>query len=100
MLNQAFSLANGETAVIMLDRWCDGSAGNIGVQVDAGSALVEGTLDRINQGETPTWDTVNSQGGATLTALTAYAGLRSSALEAVRITATGATSGRVLQSGD
>ena len=97
-INVAFDLANTETAVIPVDRW--GYPGFM-VQLDSGtSILVEGTLDRINRGETATWDTLDDKDGTALTAFTGgLAYLRENPLEAIRITATGACVGRVVQTG-
>lgn len=99
MINQAFDLDNEGTVTILLDRWSDA---RYSVQLDSGtSILVEGTLDRINRGETPTWDTLDDNEGAALTALgpDRVAVLMAQPLEAIRITATGACVGRVMQTG-
>lgn len=98
MINQEFDLATTETAIVMLDRWCDG---RYAVQLDSGtSVLVEGTLDRINRGETPTWDTLNDIGGTALATLNpGLVQVQPGPLEAIRITATGACVGRVMQTG-
>ena len=97
-INQSFDLADAETAVVMLDRW---SYPAYTLQLDGGtSVLLEGTLDRINRGETPTWATVSDMAGAPIAA--APVGLTDPAdtpLEAVRITATGACTGRFMQTG-
>ena len=103
-INVPFDLADGITLVIPVDRW-----GNpqYTVQLDTGTTiLVEGTLQRVNRGETPDWNTMF---GNTLAspdarvALTAVApGLAMVALgpvEAIRITATDACVGRVMQTG-
>lgn len=99
MINVAFSLDDSGTVVIPLDRW---AAPRYSVQLDSGtSILVEGTLDRVNRGETATWDTLDDNEGNALTALgpAAVAVLQPQPLEAIRITATGACVGRVMQTG-
>ena len=97
MINQAFNIANTETDVIYLDRW---SEGRYAVQLDSGtSVLVEGTLDRVNQGETATWDTLDDIGGTALTAATGIVQIMPGPYEAIRLTATGTCVGRVMQTG-
>lgn len=103
-INVAFNLAGGANAVIPVDRWANPQ---YTIQLDSGTTiLVEGTLQRINRGETPDWNTMF---GNTLAspdvrvALTAVApGLAMVAqgpVEAIRITATDACVGRVMQTG-
>ena len=67
-------LANLGTQVFQMDRW---GYPAYSVSIAAGSALVEGCLERINQGETPVWFTLDDQGGTALTALTAAASIES-----------------------
>ena len=103
-INVAFDLANTETLEVPLDRWGDPL---YTVQLDAGtSVLVEGSLQRINRGETPIYDTLEGtiSGGAPaeLTALSALTPAQSPAkirgpYEVIRITATGACTGRLMQ---
>jgi hypothetical protein len=88
-VNTEFDLANSETKVIPVNRW---SWPNYAIQVSGGSALVEGTLNLVNRGETPVWSTLN-------TAVTGFEVFEGSPLEAVKITATGATTGRIMQQG-
>ena len=99
-INQEFDLANAETAVITLDRW---EHPNYTVQLNTGtSILVEGTLDQVNRlGVTPTWATINDLTGTAMTAVaTGITGIEKTPYEAIRITATGACQGRVMQSGE
>lgn len=103
-INRKFTLADGESVVIPLNRW---SEDDYSIQVSAGSALVEGTLDQPNR-DSNTWQnpaaltfsTLNDSSGAPLTAVTDFANVDFTPLEAVRITATGATVGRFMQQGD
>lgn len=97
-VNQAFDLANSETAIVHLDRWGEPY---VAVQLDSGtSILVEGTLDRINRGESPTWQTLDDVDGAAMSAVTpGITAVRRYPVEAIRITATGACVGRVIQTG-
>lgn len=91
-------LATTETQVLQMDRW---SYPAYSVNITSGSALVEGTLQRVNQGETPAWFTLNARDGTALTALTGFAALEpNTPIDAIRITATGATVGTVIQTGD
>jgi len=93
-----FSLPTTETKVFQMDRW--GYAA-YSIQITAGSALVEGTLQRINQGETPVWFTLEDQDGTALIALTTgIASIQDTTpIESIRITATGTTTGSVIQTG-
>lgn len=97
-INVAFDLANLATQVIPLDRWGEPY---VSVQLESGtSILVEGTMARINQGETPTWATLDDVDGGALSALTpGVAAVRRYPVEAIRITAAGACVGRVVQTG-
>lgn len=96
-INRDFSLANLATLVIPLNRWGHGS---YSVQINSGAALVEGTLDQINRGVSPNWDTLNEVDGTALTALAdSVVALEQMPLEAIKITAAGTTTGRVMQSG-
>jgi len=98
-INRPFNLGVGETLVIPLNRW---STDDYTLQVDTGGTVaLEGTLDRINRGETPTWATVSDKAGAPISA--APVGLTvidETPLEAVRLTAAAATcTGRFMQQG-
>ena len=97
-INEPFDLANAETKIVHLDRW---SYPAYTLQLDAGtSVLLEGTTARINRGETPNWQTMDDQSGTAITA--AGIGLTNpddTPVEAVRITATGACTGRFMQTG-
>lgn len=97
-VNSKFSLANGETKVIPLNRWARDA---YSVQLDSGtSVLVQGTLNLINRGETAVWATLDDGGGVALTAATGLSEIQHTPLEAIRITATGTCVGTVMQSGD
>jgi hypothetical protein len=96
-VNTPFSLAGAESVIIPVNRW---GYPKYSIQVETGSALVEGTLSQLNRGDTAVWDTLDDSGGTALTALTGLASVEEIPIEAIRITATGATSGRVMQSGD
>ena len=95
-VNTEFDLANSETKVIPVNRW---SWPNYAIQVSGGSALVEGTLNLVNRGETPVWSTLNDSSGSGMTAVTGFE-VFEAPLEAIRITATGAITGRIMQQGD
>jgi hypothetical protein len=96
-VNVDFDLANAGTKTIILNRW---GYPSYSAQVSAGSALVEGTLQRENRGEAPVWFTLDDTAGTALTAVTSgIVDIQNSPLEAIRITATGATVGRVMQTG-
>ena len=61
---------------------------------------MEGTTRRINRGETAVWNTLNDIAGTALSALApGQVALQQQPLEAIRITATGACVGRVMQTG-
>ena len=103
-INTGFSLADAAEVIIPLNRW-----GRIAytLQVATGSVLLEGTITQINRADrdtgvtpTPVWDTLDDDEGNPLTAVTALARVNGYALEAVRITATGATTGRFMQQGN
>ncbi len=96
-VNTEFDLANSETKVIPVNRW---SWPNYAIQVSGGSAKVEGTLNLVNRGETPVWSTLNDVSGSGMTAVTGFEVFEGSPLEAIKITATGATTGRIMQQGD
>jgi hypothetical protein len=90
-------LANLATAVFQMDRW---GYPAYSVNIDAGAALVEGCLERINQGETPNWFTLDGRGGTALTALAAADSIEDTTpIDSIRITAAGATTGTILQTG-
>lgn len=73
---------------------------NYSLQVDSGTWLAEGTLDRVNRGETPTWDTLDDSGGTAITAVTdGIIKVLSAPIEAIRLTSTGAGTIRIFQSG-
>ena len=97
-VNREFSLANTETVVIPVNRW---GRPAYTVQLDSGtSILVEGTLRRINRGETAVWDTLDDVEGAPLSGVSGLLPIRQTPLEAIRITATGTCVGRLMQSGE
>lgn len=99
-INSDFNLLTTETKIIPLNgRW---SVGDYAIQVSAGSALVEGTISQINRGQTAVWSTLDDSGGTPLTAVVIASGLvdiQNNPMEAIRITATGTTTGRVMQGG-
>jgi hypothetical protein len=91
------NLANAETLVCQMDRW---GYPAYNINITAGTALVQGCLERINQGETPSWFTLDGRGGASLGALTAADSIEDTTpIDSIRITATGATTGTVIQTG-
>jgi len=91
------NLANAETLVCQMDRWGHPA---YSINITAGTALVQGCLERINQGETPNWFTLSNQAAVALTALTANASIQDTTpIDSIRITATGATTGTVIQTG-
>ena len=103
-LNSGFDLADAGEIIIPLNRW-----GRVAytLQVETGSALLEGTITQINRADrvtgvapTAVWDTLDDDEGNALTAVTTIARVNGYALEAIRITATGATSGRFMQQGN
>ena len=93
-----FDLAGSATKVFQMDRL---GYPAYTIQITGGSALVEGTLQRINQGETPTWFTLDDQDGTALTTLTTGAASiqDTTPIDSIRITATGTTTGSVIQTG-
>lgn len=94
-----FSIAGTATQVFQMDRW---GYPAYTVSVDAGSVLVEGTLQRINQGETPTWFTLDDQAGTALTALAGAASIQDTTpIDSIRITGIGlpTKTGSVIQTG-
>ena len=93
-----FNIANLASRIFQMDRW---GYPAYTIQIANGSALVEGTLQRINQGEVPTWFTLDDQSGTAITALAAGAASiqDTTPIDSIRITATGATSGTVIQTG-
>lgn len=98
-INSPFNLAGGENKVIPLDRH-GYPAYTLIIDSGAGTALLEGTLQRVNRGETPSWSTMSDQQGMEITV--AAAGITNpedTPVEAVRITATGAIAGRFMQTG-
>lgn len=97
-INQPFNLLTTEAVVVHLDRW---SYPSYTVQLDSGTSVtVEGTLDRINRGETPTWAALDDDQGTAIGALApGITGVQQTPIEAIRITATGTCVGRVMQTG-
>ncbi|GAG80449.1 unnamed protein product [marine sediment metagenome] len=98
-VNVAFDLAGAETKIIPMNRW---GYPAYGIGVKTGSALVEGTLDKVNRVPAidVVWFTLNDEAGAPLAAVTGgIVDIQETPLEAMRITATGATSGNVMQTG-
>ena len=90
-------LANLGVAVFQMDRW---GYPAYTVNIDTGAALVEGCLERINQGETPLWFTLDDQDSTALTALAAGASIQDTTpIDSIRITAAGTTTGTVIQTG-
>lgn len=98
-INQSFNLANAEMDVITLDRW---ENPRYSVQLETGtSILVEGTLAQVNRaGVTPVWATLNDLTGTGITAAAVgITGIEATPYEAIRITATDACVGRLMQTG-
>lgn len=93
-----FSIAGAATQVFQMDRW---GYPAYTIQITSGAALVEGTLQRVNQGETPVWFTLDDQSGTAITALAAGAASvqDTTPIDSIRITATGTTAGSVMQTG-
>lgn len=92
-----FSIAGAATQVFQMDRW---GYPAYTINITGGAALVEGTLQRVNQGETPAWFTLDDQSGTALTALAAGASIQDTTpIDSIRITATGTTTGSVIQTG-
>ena len=92
VINVAFDLANTEELEIPVDRWGEP---NFTIQLSSGGVpTVEGSTDRINRGETPTYFSLGTQPAAP--SQLNFAG----PLEVIRITGgTGGSIGRVMQSG-
>ena len=94
-LNIPFSLGNAEVgAAIPMDRW---GFPHFSIQTETGTtpAAIEGTLARVNRGESPVWFTLGTPPAAGAAAL-----LYEGNVEAIRITAgAGAVTGRVVQTG-
>lgn len=103
-INVPFSLANTETLVIPTNRW---GQPRYSLQVTAGAALLEGTLIQLNRTDritgvapTPVWTGLDDIGGTAITAQGAgIVQVAEVPVEAVRITATGATTGIFQQQG-
>ena len=103
-INVGFDLGT-ETAIIPLNRW-----GRVAytIQVETGSAHLEGTITQINRrdpltGVAPTavWDTLDDDEGNGLSGVTTLARVNGYALEAVRITPNvNPTVGRFMQQGE
>lgn len=101
-MNVPFDLANGETLTVPLERWRDPK---YTVQLDTGTTiLVEATNAQINRGDAPAWATAAGRTSASpdvailLAAVgPGYSILENGPVEALRITATGACVGRVIQ---
>lgn len=97
-INVPFDL-NNTNIVIPVDRWGDPEF-TVQVESGAGTVLVESTLARINRGETPVWATAFDKAGVGITVQAiGIVGLQSNPYEAIRITATGAAIGRLMQTG-
>lgn len=96
--NVPFDLADTEDKVILLNRFAND---DLTLQVETGGTVsLEGTLAQINRGDTPTWATVNDNGGTPITAQgPGLVSIEDTPLEAVRVTSTGASTGRVMQQG-
>ncbi len=106
-LNVPFDLANAANVVIPVDRW---GIPRYTVQLESGTSVaVAGTLARVNRGETAVFNNLSGTKSVTtpgtvvaLAALTPADGIATiveQPLEAIRITATGACIGRVMQTG-
>lgn len=96
-INVPFSLANTETLVIPLNRWGPVS---YSLQIDTGgTVLLEGTLTPVNQPDAnPVWATIEDIDGDPITIQgVGLVEVSTYALEAIRITATGAVIGEVMQ---
>lgn len=100
-VNVGFDLATTETKIIPMNRW---GYPAYGIGVKTGSALVEGTLDKVNRvpAADVVWFTLKDEALNPLTGVVVGDGIvdiQETPLEAIRITATGATTGNVMQTG-
>jgi len=101
-INVVINQATATSVVIPVNRF---GSPEYAIQISAGSALVEGTLTPVNRlnSETPVWSTLDDKSGLALTAVVLASGvvpIENQALEAIRITSTGTTTGRLVQQGD
>lgn len=96
-INTGFVIADSETKIIPLDRH---GFPAYAVQLDAGAILVEGTIQQLNRGQPGIWHTLNDLTGTAMAAVaTGITGIENNPIEAIRITATGAVVGRLMQTG-
>ncbi len=68
-INVPFSVEVGTPLIIPLDRWGAPRYSLHLTSATAGTMSVQGTLQRINQGETASWTTLDDWEGNALTAL-------------------------------
>lgn len=103
-INREVVHSGADNTVIPMNRW-----GNTSYSVvdKVGTWKVEGTLDRVNQGETAVWNTLAGtiQPAGTTGSLAAIAGqdlyvINQRGLEAIRVTSTGAGTIKVMQQGE
>lgn len=99
-LNKEVIHAGATNTVIPLNRW--GQTQYV-VQLVAGTWSVEGTLARLNRGETAVWGVVDDSGGVAITTIAASGNqilnIAEGPFEAVRLTSAGAGTIRIMQQG-
>ena len=100
-INVAFSVLVGTPLVIPLNRYGPARY-TLQISSATGTALLEGTTQKLNQGETPAWETLDDIAGTGITAQAeGIVRVAEIPVEAVRITATTATiTGNFIQQGD
>ncbi len=103
VINRDVSHSGATNTVVPMNRW---GPPNYSFQLESGTWTVEGTIDQINRGDTPTWFTLSgvlqSTGTLTPIAAVAVAGIYSiddAPVEAIRATSTGAGESRIMQIG-
>ncbi len=102
-INQPFTVAVGTPVIIPVNRWSRPTYTLQLTSSGSGTALLEGTTQKINRGETAVWATLDDIENAAITALAdpAIVKVKDYPLEAVRISAATATiTGTFMQSGD
>jgi hypothetical protein len=99
-INVAFSVLVGTPLIIPCNRWAPPHY-SLQVTSGTGTLLLEGTNQKLNQGETAVWFGLDDEGGTAITAL-GQGGTQVAKIpvEAVRLTATTATTtGNFVQQG-
>jgi hypothetical protein len=97
-VNKKVVLGNAEEAIIPLNRWADA---DYSIQIELGTATIQGTLARENRGDTPVWATLKDSGGTALTlAAVGIHNVDFVPLEAIKVVAgVGGATVRVMQQG-